>query len=100
MTSRDRDRPSRRVPLKRHRSLRKSLRDHGQLSHFWKAHRLDMVQDSQACAAFTETSEPLITYFDVSEGWGVPSPGRAPQTPRNPMSGPQCPNTSRNIPSC
>lgn len=56
----------RRVTLTRHRSLRKSLRDRGQLSHFWKAHRLDMVQYSEDCAAFAEASEPLITYLDVS----------------------------------
>lgn len=56
------------MTLTRHRSLRKSLRDRGQLSHFWKTHRLDMVQYSQDCAAFTETSEPLINYLDVSAG--------------------------------
>ncbi|KAK2526473.1 hypothetical protein Q9233_008243 [Columba guinea] len=60
-----------RVTLTRHRSLRKSLRDRGQLSHFWKTHRLDMVQYSQDCTAFTETSEPLINYLDL------PSPSPA-----------------------
>ncbi|KFW03576.1 Cathepsin E, partial [Eurypyga helias] len=53
-----------RVTLTRHRSLRKLLRDRGQLSHFWKAHRLDMVQYSEDCAAFTEDNEPLINYLD------------------------------------
>ncbi|NWQ83669.1 CATE protein, partial [Columbina picui] len=64
----------RRVTLTRHRSLRKALRDRGQLSHFWKAHRLDMVQYSEDCAAFTEDSEPLINYLDVS---ALPSPSPA-----------------------
>jgi len=54
------------VTLTRHRSLRKSLRDRGQLSQFWKAHRLDMVQYSQDCSLFGEANEPLINYLDVS----------------------------------
>ncbi|XP_071434692.1 cathepsin E [Pithys albifrons albifrons] len=54
-----------RVPLTRRRSLRKLLRDRGQLSHFWRAHGLDTVQDSEDCTAFLETSEPLISYLDM-----------------------------------
>uniref|UniRef100_A0A8C6JUE9 cathepsin E n=1 Tax=Melopsittacus undulatus TaxID=13146 RepID=A0A8C6JUE9_MELUD len=53
------------VTLRRQRSLRKLLRDRGQLSHFWKAHRLDMVQYSEDCAAFMDTNEPLINYLDM-----------------------------------
>lgn len=51
----------------RHRSLRKVLRDSGQLSHFWKAHKLDMVQYTEDCNVFGEANEPLINYLDVSE---------------------------------
>lgn len=86
----DQDPCSPRVTLTRHRSLRKSLRDRGQLSHFWKAHKLDMVQYSEDCAAFTETNEPLINYLDVSvvalRAGGVLSPSSMPQTPRKDIS--------------
>lgn len=93
----DQDRCSRRVTLRRHRSLRKLLRDRGQLSHFWKAHRLDMVRYSEDCAAFMDTNEPLINYLDVStERCGVLSP----ETTLMRKAGPQHPKASPQALSC
>nr|XP_006137281.1 cathepsin E [Pelodiscus sinensis] len=67
-----------RVPLKRHKSLRKILREHGQLSKFWKAQNLDMVQYTEDCSAIPETNEPLINYLDM-EYFGQISIGTPPQ---------------------
>lgn len=55
-----------RIALKRHKSLRQTLRERGQLSQFWKAHKLDMIHYTQDCSADQPTDEPLLNYFDVS----------------------------------
>uniref|UniRef100_A0A674JN79 cathepsin E n=1 Tax=Terrapene triunguis TaxID=2587831 RepID=A0A674JN79_9SAUR len=67
-----------RVPLRRHKSLRKILREHGQLSKFWKAQKLDMIQYTEDCSAVPETNEPLINYLDM-EYFGQISIGTPPQ---------------------
>uniref|UniRef100_A0A8C3F615 cathepsin E n=1 Tax=Chrysemys picta bellii TaxID=8478 RepID=A0A8C3F615_CHRPI len=63
-----------RVPLRRHKSLRKILREHGQLSKFWKAQKLDMIQYTEDCSAVPETNEPLINYLDVSYTISIGTP--------------------------
>uniref|UniRef100_A0A674JH63 cathepsin E n=1 Tax=Terrapene triunguis TaxID=2587831 RepID=A0A674JH63_9SAUR len=64
----------RKVPLRRHKSLRKILREHGQLSKFWKAQKLDMIQYTEDCSAVPETNEPLINYLDVSYTISIGTP--------------------------
>ncbi|XP_069802391.1 cathepsin E [Dendropsophus ebraccatus] len=64
-----------RIPLKRQKSLRKTLKEKGRLSDVWTSKGLELLQ---SCNSPDTASEPLLNYFDV-EYFGQISIGSPPQ---------------------
>nr|DBA33919.1 TPA: hypothetical protein GDO54_001538 [Pyxicephalus adspersus] len=67
-----------RIPLKRQKSLRKTLQEKGKLSHLWTKQGVDFLQYSDSCNSPETASEPLMNYLDV-EYFGQISIGTPPQ---------------------
>ncbi|KAM3932870.1 cathepsin E [Leptodactylus fuscus] len=64
-----------RIPLKRQKSLRKTLKEKGRLSKVWTRQGLELMQ---SCDSPETASEPLLNYFD-EEYFGQVSIGSPPQ---------------------
>uniref|UniRef100_UPI00398F1363 cathepsin E-A-like n=1 Tax=Pristiophorus japonicus TaxID=55135 RepID=UPI00398F1363 len=56
-----------RIPLKRHKSIRQTMKEKGILSDFWEHHKIDMLQwgQTQECSAIQKSAEPLLNYMDA-----------------------------------
>ncbi|GCB67925.1 hypothetical protein scyTo_0015175 [Scyliorhinus torazame] len=59
-----------RIPLKKHKSIKQTMKEKGILSYFWEHHKMDMVQLGQAqeCSAIQRSTEPLLNYMDAQYG--------------------------------